>query len=115
DGDEDSDDDGQVNEDDDDSDDDVCADDNEDVDDVLGPIVSFDAETGALVIDTVRAGQLTFVVTQDTEIEFDSSGHGSGGDASTEDLVEGAVVSEVDLADADDQGEIGRASCREGV
>ena len=64
DGNEDSDDDGQSDEDDDDSDDDSCSGHHgEDGDDLLGPIVSFDESTGALVIDAVRAGQLTFVVT----------------------------------------------------
>jgi hypothetical protein len=41
---------------------------------------------------------LHFVVTDDTEIEFDSSGHGSGGDATVDDLQPGATVQEVDLA-----------------
>lgn len=99
DGDEDSDDDGQSNEDDDDSDDDSCDDSDEDLDDLLGPIVSFDEATGQLVIDTVAAGVITFVVTDDTEIEYDSSGHGSGEDGDVEDLVPGAVVVEVDLED----------------
>jgi hypothetical protein len=97
DGEEDSDDDGQSNEDDDDSDDDSCSDDSEDTDDLLGPIVSFDAESGGLVIDSARSGLVTFVVGDDTEIEFDSSGHGSGEEGSTDDLVPGAVVLEVDL------------------
>jgi len=95
DGDEDSDDDGQSDEDDDDSDEDSCSDEDEDSDDLLGPIVSFEAATGSLLIDTASSGQLTFVVTDDTEIEFDSSGE--KGDVS--DLVPGAVVHEVDLED----------------
>ena len=100
DGNEDSDDDGQSDEDDDDSDDDSCSGHHgEDGDDLLGPIVSFDESTGALVIDAVSAGQLTFVVTPDTEIEFDSSGRGSGEEGDTSDLVAGQVVLEVDLED----------------
>jgi hypothetical protein len=99
DGDEDSDDDGQINEDDDDSQKDSCTDDNEDSDDLLGPIISFDTQTSDLVINTVSSGVLTFVVTADTEIEYDSSGHGSGEDGSTDDLQPGAVVIEVDLDD----------------
>lgn len=99
DGNEDYDDDGQSNEDDDDSDDDRCDDADEDDDDLLGPIVSFDEQTGLLVIDTVQSGATTFTVTDDTEIEYDSSGPGSGEDADTSDLVPGAVVNEVDLED----------------
>jgi hypothetical protein len=99
DGDEDADEDGQSNEDDDDSADDRCGRSGEDDDDLLGSIVSFDAETGDLVVATVRSGQITFVVTDDTEIEYDGSGHGSGGDASVDDLTPGAVVNEVDLED----------------
>ena len=45
------------------------------------------------------SGQLTFTVTADTEIQFDSSGHGSGDDADAGDLVTGAIVDEVDLAE----------------
>jgi hypothetical protein len=99
DGEEDSDDDGMSDEDDDDSDDDSCSDDDEDLDDLLGPIVSFDAETGELVVDTVRSGLVTFVVTEDTEVEYDSSGRGSGEEGDLDDLVAGAVVVEVDLED----------------
>ena len=99
DGDEDSDEDGQSNEDDDDSDDDSCDDSDEDVDDLLGPIVSFDEETGRLVIDTAASGAIEFVVTDDTEIEYDSSGSGSGWDGDTRDLTPGAIVVEVDLED----------------
>jgi hypothetical protein len=78
---------------------DHCSGDDEDSDDLLGAIVSFDEATGALVIDTVTSGQLTFTVTADTEIQFDSSGHGSGEDGDTSDLVAGAVVDEIDLAE----------------
>lgn len=99
DGDEDWDDDGERDEDDDDSDDDSCSDEGEDSDDLLGPIVSFDAETGALVIQTTYAGPLGFVVTDDTEIEYDSSGRGSGEAGDATDLVAGAVVTEVDVDD----------------
>ena len=97
DGDEDADHDGQSNEDDDDATDDRCGRSHEDDDDLLGPIVSFDAGTGQLVVDSVTSGRLTFVVTDDTEIEYDGSGHGSGEDATVEDLTPGAVVNEVDL------------------
>jgi hypothetical protein len=99
DGDEDHNGDGRSDEDDDDAEHDRCTGAEEDSDDRLGPIVSFDEGTGALVVDTLSVGPLTFVVTDDTEIEFDSSGHGSGGEASTDDLVPGAVINEVDLED----------------
>ena len=99
DGDEDSDDDGQTNEDDDDSDDDLCDDSDEDLDDLLGTIESFDAATGQLVIRNTSDRTLTFVVTEDTEIEFDSSGRGSGEEGDFDDLTTGAVVLEVDLED----------------
>jgi hypothetical protein len=90
--------DGQVNEDDDDSVDDRCSDDSEDADDVLGTIASFDQGSGQLVVDTVSSGTLTLVVTDRTEIERDSSGHGTGGDATTADLTPGTTIAEVDLA-----------------
>jgi hypothetical protein len=99
DGDEDDDSDGESDEDEDDSADDHCDDSDEDVDDQLGTIVTFDEVTGGLVIATAAAGMITFLVTDKTEIEFDSSGRGSGSDASTDDLVEGQVVVEVDLED----------------
>ena len=106
DGSEDWDHDGQVNEDDDDSQDDSCDDGSEDADDLLGTITSYDGGTGALVVDTVSSGTVTFLVTDRTEIELDSSGHGSGGDASTDDLVPGAEVAEVDLEDDTLTGEL---------
>ena len=88
---------------DDDSDDDGIRDGDEDDDDRLGAIVSFDAVTGDLVIATLAAGHLTFVVTEDTEIEFDSSGSGSGEDGFIGDLVEGQGVVEVEVDDDDDE------------
>ena len=69
----------------------------EDADDLLGPIVTFDPDSGQLVVDTVQSGQLTFLVTDDTKVEYDGSGHGSGGDAGVDALTPGAVVEEVDL------------------
>jgi hypothetical protein len=100
DGDEDSDHDGEAAEDEDDSLDDRCDHADEDTDDLLGSIVSFDSGTGYLVVEKVDAGeQLTFVVTEDTEIEFDSSGKGSHGDADEANLVEGQAVAEVDIDD----------------
>ena len=110
DGNEDSDSDGQSNEDDDDSDDDRCGrHGGEDDDDELGTIVSFEAESGDLVISTIHAGELTFVVTDSTEIEWDTSGHGGGdnrvqhrsdeAEGSVDDLDPGVVVAEVDLED----------------
>ncbi len=102
DGDEDDDLDGQSDEDEDDAEDDRCDDSDEDLDDLLGTIVTFDEATGELVVDSIASGTLTFVVTDHTRIEFDSSGHGSGDDAGVEDLVEGQDVAEVDLEDDDD-------------
>jgi hypothetical protein len=102
DGDEDHDFDGESDEDEDDAVDDHCDHADEDVDDLLGTIATYDEATRVLVIDSDASGQLTFVVTDDTKIEFDSSGHGSGGDASEDDLVTGQEVAEVDLEDDDD-------------
>lgn len=116
DGDEDGDRDGVQNEDEDDSLKDDCeAEHGEDDGDLLGTIVSFDAGTGALVIDTLAAeANLNLVVTEETEIEFDDSGPGSSDeDASTADLVPGAEVAEIDLDDetgALEEIELGRAS-----
>jgi hypothetical protein len=110
DGDEDADDDGQSNEDDDDHAEDRCGRHHgEDDDDELGPIVSFDDETGQLVIDPTRTDvDLAVLVTPDTRIEWDTSGHdsddpaarrGGGDDATVADLVPGTVVAEIKLDD----------------
>jgi len=99
---EDRDHDGESDEDEDDSEDDECDHADEDLDDLLGTIVTFDESTGELVVDTLASGSQTFVVTDHTKIEFDSSGHGSGGDASVENLVTGQDVVEIDLEDDDD-------------
>jgi len=96
---EDHDGDGQSDEDADASDDDSCSDVEEHSDALLGVIVSFDAESGALKAATQLAGEVTFTVTEDTEIELDSSSHGSGEEGSVDDLQPGAVVVEVDLED----------------
>ncbi len=101
DGDEDHDDDGQHDEDDDDSDEDRCGDDDgEDGDDLVGTIVTFDAETGDLVIDLTDTRSATYVVTDDTEIEYDDDlVEEEDEDAGVEALVPGTVVTEIDLAD----------------
>jgi hypothetical protein len=102
DGDEDGDHDGEQNEDEDDSLTDNCeAEHGEDDSDLLGTIVSFDAGTGALVIDTLVAeAHLSLLVTEETEIEFDDSGSGSTEeDGSAADLVPGAEVAEIDMDD----------------
>ena len=102
DGDEDGDHDGEQNEDEDDSLEDKCeAEHGEDDSDLLGTIVSFDAGTGTLVIDTtVAEAHLSVVVTEETEIEFDDSGSGSTDeDGSAADLVPGAEVAEIDVDD----------------
>lgn len=99
--DEDSDNDGTSDEDDDDSSDDSCSSDH----DLYGTIASFDPATGTLVIDTVLGAQATYVVTLDTEIEFEDHGSDGQGDddsrqdeyGTTADLVPGALVEEVEL------------------
>ena len=92
---------GEAHEDGDDSLDDDCSDDSEDVGDLLGTITTaYDASTQQFAVTPEAGGDpLTFTLTEDTKVEFDSSGHGSGGDASVDDLTEGADVAEVDLDD----------------
>ncbi|WP_183095826.1 hypothetical protein [Nocardioides stalactiti] len=108
DGDDDSDDDGEADEDDDDSLDDRCGrDDDEDVDDLVGTILSFEESTGTLVVDRSVGDDLLFLVTDDTEIEIetDDSGPGDGNarrsdeEGSTDDLLPGVLVKEVDIDD----------------
>jgi hypothetical protein len=98
DGNEDSDDDDVNDEDSDDDDGDDCEDDGEDRDDVVGTIGSFDSETGVLTI-RVGAATISGPVTEETEIEYDSSGPGSGEEASTADLVSGTGITDFDLED----------------
>ncbi|MCW2834192.1 MAG: peptidase papain [Nocardioides sp.] len=102
DGDEDGDHDGEQNEDEDDSVEDNCeAEHGEDDSDLMGTIISFDAGTGALVINTLASeAHLSLVVTEETEIEFDTSGSGSNDeDGSAADLVPGAEVAEIGMDD----------------
>ncbi len=98
DGDEDHDHDGESDEDEDDNDLDDCEESDEDEDDLLGSVVSFDSSTGDLVVNTRAAGDLTFVVTEETEIEVE----GSDEDGSTADLVPGLNVLEVEVAEYED-------------
>lgn len=102
DGDEDRDHYGVANEDNDDSDDDECDGDgdhngeaDEDEGDILGTIVSFEETSGALQIAGMFSTPLMFVVTDDTEIEFEHSGD----EGTTADLVNRTQVAEVDLED----------------
>ena len=95
DGDEDGDEDGEVNEDADDADVDECEDADEDEGDVLGTVATFDAETGVLTVATESFGTLQFTLTEDTEIEIESTDE----EGSTADLTPGRVVAEVELDD----------------
>jgi hypothetical protein len=98
DGEEDDDHDGESDEDEDDNDLDDCDDADEDEDDLLGSIVSFDSATGNLVVTTRAAGNLTFLVTPETEIEVE----GSDEDGSSADLEPGLNVLEVEVAEYED-------------
>ncbi len=109
DGDEDRDRDGVSNEDEDDDDEvgDNCAGDrdgdgerDEDDDDRLGTILSFDAATGLLEIQSVNGPIVSVTVGADTEIEFDDDSDGpelESDEASHADLVAGRGVAEVEF------------------
>lgn len=108
DGNDDSDQDGVANEDLDDSDGDACdgdrdgdGEDDEDERDLLGTVASFDDQTGVLVVTLRWGGELSGVVTDDTEVEFDSSGQGNqngdGGQAAADMLHEGVQVAELEF------------------
>lgn len=106
DGDEDEDEDGEANEDEDDSDGDACdgdrdddGEDDEDSDDLLGVIASYDGSIRQLTITAEAGGALTYQLSADTEIEWDSSGDGGSEDGSFADLQAGVQVAEVDLDD----------------
>lgn len=93
DGNEDSDDDGIDNEDSEDDEDDACEDDAEDEDDLFASIVSYDAATGVLTLQTVAGLEITGTVTELTEVEF-------GCDPATiVDLVPGAGISDLEFDD----------------
>ncbi|WP_435747245.1 hypothetical protein [Nocardioides sp. SYSU DS0663] len=98
DGEEDHDRDGEADEDEDDDDRDKCAEVDEDVDDLLGIIASYDSTTGNLVVHTRAVGELSFVVTSETEIEVE----GSDEDGSTADLEPGMNVLEAEVAEHED-------------
>jgi hypothetical protein len=90
--------DGVANEDEDDHDADACDGDDdhdgvpdEDEEDVYGTVVSFDALSGALVVENADLRTASMTVTPDTEIEIVDGGSGT-----TADLVAGRVVSEID-------------------
>lgn len=95
DGNEDSDDDGTNDEDSDDDSDDECESGGEDGDDVLGTIASF--ESGVLTVHTASGTVIAAPVTEDTEIEWDCEGKGTGGDGSVSDLVAGTKVADLEL------------------
>ncbi len=114
DGNEDSDDDGTNDEDSDDDSDDECEKDGEDVDDLFGSIVSF--KGGVLTVHSVSGTIVSAPVTGDTEIEWDCEGQGSGGDASSTDLVAGTGVTNLELDDetgALEEIELSRATSTE--
>ena len=93
DGNEDSDDDGIDNEDSEDDEDDACEDDAEDEDDLFASIVSYDAATGVLTLQTVAGLEITGTVTELTEVEF-------GCDPATiADLVPGTGISDLEFDD----------------
>ncbi len=62
---------------------------------MLGTIVSFDDSTGSLAIDSPTAGTLTFLVTEDTEIEVDDADE----EGTTADLTAGTLVAEIEIDD----------------
>lgn len=108
DGDEDSDGDGKSNEDLDDvaagikdhcsGDRDGDGEDDEDKGDVFGTIVSFDAATGTLVINTAAGTELAVTVSEDSEIEYDDEREGTQEqEPSTASLVAGTVVTEIEF------------------
>ena len=84
---------------------DRCSDDDEDEGDLFGTITSFTpavpvvAGTGTLVVKNVAGAMVTFLVTVNTEIEFDE--HGSRGedaaDATVADLKAGALIAELEI------------------
>jgi hypothetical protein len=101
DGDEDRDQDGEANEDEDDVSNDSCSGDldgdgesDEDESDRLGTIASFDGST--LVVTSAAGYQISGVVTQDTEVEFEDSGDT---EATTTDLQPDVVVAELEFDD----------------
>ncbi len=119
---EDRDKDGVQNEDEDDHDVDSCSpdrdgdgEDDEDEGDRYGKVVSFNGDTNQLRVYTAAGFSFTFLVTPDTEIEFDYADGVECEDepeASSSDLVEGAVVSELELEDgAVEEIELFRTTC----
>ena len=93
DGDQDADHDGVDNEDSEDDEDDACEDDAEDEDDLFASIVSYDAATGVLTLQTIAGLEITGTVTELTEVEF-------GCDPATiVDLVPGAGISDLEFDD----------------
>lgn len=104
DGDEDRDEDGEANEDEDDVFGDSCSDDldgdgesDEDEADLLGFIASFDGST--LVVTTTAGHQISGVVTQDTEVEFEDAEDAGDAEASTANLQPGVMVAELEFDD----------------
>jgi hypothetical protein len=83
----------------DDSDDDGIADGQEDGetdDEVVGTIASFDAGTGLLTVDTTLGTQVSGTVTAATELEWSDC---DGVEATSDDLVAGAAVDEMEYVD----------------
>lgn len=96
----DSDDDGIVDGDD-DADDDGVADgdeDGHDDGDLAGTIATFDATTGVLTLDASDGSQVIGTVTGGTELEWDGDCDGDSG-ATTDDLVLGTGVNELEFVD----------------
>ena len=79
--------------------------DDEDEQDMLGVIASF--ENGVLMVTLAGGGEVSGVVTDDTEVDFDNSGHGNhngdednGDQAATTDVLQpGVKVAEIEFDD----------------
>lgn len=100
DGTEDRDRDGESNEDEDDHLGDSCDDSSEDAGDLMGTITSYDAGTGALVVTSVGGFTVSATVTDVTEVDFEHvDGTPDPGDATTDDLVPGTQVAELEFDD----------------
>jgi hypothetical protein len=96
--DDDTDDDGVLDGDD-DSDEDGVADDQEDGEqdeDIAGTVASFDAATGILTVDSTLGTQVTGTVTDATELEWSDC---DDVPATTDDLVPGAAIDEMEFVD----------------
>lgn len=97
--------DGEPNEDEDDAADDRCDTDNgtgedeEDADDILGVIASYDAETRLLSANTNSSGELSWTLSADVVIVWNDNTGETEGPAGLDDLVPAMTLNEIDLDD----------------